>query len=1024
MLQNLLLQVLVSRGSNVHSSYTSRDYTFANLPHVLGFSILRKHSKELLANSPFQSGLESSRPSSPTLFGSQRSTPALPPGLGLLSLGKQQRTLKDDFNEYATLMPELGRIPVAPVEQQSSANIGQFGPKPLSYTCERIGSTSTEPRAQIGYKQTDATKTVPETSSEVSFPALPKSVSAKTEAPRPKRVESASFKGKVTQKTEAFERMPKAVGKAKQEQPLQPIAAKPVQRQPLEKLDISAARQSDFGAKHIQDVAEVSSKLDTAFKPVREQPATPSENLRPETPGVASEATTTRPTHPRTIRVLPTMKADGQNLPTQSMTSINTSKQNVKSPKQPSRQPSVVSLSTAPETPASEKVPDSASVATEPPSRADTPDSSSKGGASVKPSAVSKTQKRKERERQWREKKLAEEHHTADKDSPPAADAVIHEPIIGRKKKTKKRAASPNVGASLPSELARPTSSTREAKQNEMVGERFEKAASSLQRPTTFTPEASAATADINSNGSVEQSPSLLENLLCTLKQDGELRGSALHFFKQPYLTSSSYDLGFADVLNPLLYGPLTDQELQILESGKPVRRHGNQALDQTHIGKDKDNKASDTTSRLLITPYTRVCICGLSFDLENRIIELETRIHKSKPPLKYSHRKAPSGRPTAEDMLNDVANAMIARTSQSTPTAEKLGNKSNNRAPQSTLPSKQPAYADDALAYLDQFILPVPSPRRVSASAIGVVDETVNNQAFSAQGHASPSIGSERFDAYSIATAIPRTYTTGDPTFSVCGVHLPASAQNEPSGSTYRSALDLAADNDLATPLHPATSATPVNSATTRAPPFIPNLNFLANHEAVTEALVASFRGISENLQRPSSAKAANGSVNSVNLTSLKLSAANENGGGGGFRGGTKESLTGAEVNSSVLAAAAAAAATNSDDPSELVKSVGAETVRQALAASGIGNAQEVARKVAGIVSSVVGPSAAQVGRGGGGFRDLSRKGSGESDKGDDALLAQLEQELATAKREYEGLEKKIGALVKRNRKTTGLAP
>jgi len=131
---------------------------------------------------------------------------------------------------------------------------------------------------------------------------------------------------------------------------------------------------------------------------------------------------------------------------------------------------------------------------------------------------------------------------------------------------------------------------------------------------------------------------------------------------------------------------------------------------------------------------------------LEDRYLDLEKFILSSKPPLKYTARQDSLSR-SADEMLKEMAAALT----RPLPTVPSAAAGSVNVPPTSDMaanPGKMAAYADDALAYLNQFILPPLPPRSKT--------------------------GEPAAPHTTIGSAIPRTYTTGDPTYSVSGVDVP----------------------------------------------------------------------------------------------------------------------------------------------------------------------------------------------------------------------------------------------------------
>jgi hypothetical protein len=106
------------------------------------------------------------------------------------------------------------------------------------------------------------------------------------------------------------------------------------------------------------------------------------------------------------------------------------------------------------------------------------------------------------------------------------------------------------------------------------------------------------------------------------------------------------------------------------------------------------------TFSRLLVTPHEKA-LKGLPKELEDRYLELENSLYSSKPPQKYTHAYSrPSYQFFIDSMLDEVAQQLRKEPSSK---VNKTTQPTNNDAP--------PVYGDDALTYLNQYIIPSPAP-------------------------------------------------------------------------------------------------------------------------------------------------------------------------------------------------------------------------------------------------------------------------------------------------------------------------
>ena len=343
------------------------------------------------------------------------------------------------------------------------------------------------------------------------------------------------------------------------------------------------------------------------------------------------------------------------------------------------------------------------------------------------------------KERQERARTLEEEKKAAEPESAPPAEDFMHEPIVGRKKKTKKASKEPapkpaaarSEPAETPKEGEQPPEQvdTQVAEQEPRQVE--EQTPKQEQQQTPSVPETPAIeskpqTPDTAIAEDQKKPVSLATTILNELQESGELSPTALNFFRPTGGVPVRSENHHSSLDAPPTYKPLSESELATLNGGKPVRRNG---WDETEQKPPNLDSPAHAASRLLITPHSHLCIRGLTKDLEDRLLQLEARIKSTSPPQKYSHRSQTSHWTwSAEDMLRETAATLSNLTVASQLSQEQQ--RARDEAEQSRgmtderrlslamhhMPHSQfPDYADDALTYLEQFIIPASPvmPRR-----------------------------------------------------------------------------------------------------------------------------------------------------------------------------------------------------------------------------------------------------------------------------------------------------------------------
>lgn len=956
---------------------------------------------------------------------SGRSTPALPPGLQVPLLGQQLDGNDSPGEPDMIHMPELGRVPTDPKGVPAVApnanivgNTFKGSPPPertlnksiLQHRKEKRPSAQTAPA-----KPTD----------DDSFPALPKSQPAAPRRPVPEHTKSSrvvSDKGDKSQgkATKADTPSDSAVIPIEtkvddKEISVEPKMGLPEQpkRQHPGKLDISAANSTQAIEDQVQSAAKPPSKSDEAKSETKEALDAGLAESRSDTPANSASTSATRSAKPRTLRVLPTptTKTQSPQTPLPSASTVLPSSTPeakavaTKPLKQISRQPSQASIA-PPETPASERMDDEMSMTTESHSVSRASSPPPPGGRVGSAPVRTKTKSQQKKERQERGKP---EQGNVEQESLPAVEEIIHEPIIGRKKKTKKPAP-----ASMPPVSAKPSKQKQDQEPNDSQG--VEKPTKPLpEKPQTPQQEATPVAtpkATEEPNDVFKRNSSMAQSVIESLQAAGDLSPAVLNFFKSTpsFLSARPADLPIDSQMQP----PLTAEEVKKLDAGKPVRRNNGAT----------DSDSTNSADRLLVTPHSRLCIHGLSREMEDRLLELETRIRASRPPQKYTHRSTnPSVTAAArlvDELLQDMAALMEPAAEPETNKSTPKNNESSHRIPS----SKPPAYGDDALAYLNQFILPMPSSR--------------SNAPAPAKQYPAPGAqynDNVEVETPSISNAIPRTYTTGDPTYSVSGVDVGPST---PSAHVQQSATSPSA-RSYSDQQHPSPSQAMMQSLQGDLPPGMKTLtpffeigelpanmkfNDLMAGKAARDALAASLGAASNTLA--SVAAAANAAA--ANAPSGSKSAATSSGTGGSWQRAGKDAGAGWQEYVGELAL-----------PQNVVE-MGADAIRQAIVASGITGGVELGARSGPILKSDSGDTdvMAWTQPSGGNNKTATmasvsarRKQEPQHEHqtfgfyaGDAAAraLADIEAALTAGRKEVESLEKRMAGVVKKNRKVAGV--
>lgn len=503
-------------------------------------------------------------------------------------------------------------------------------------------------------------------------------------------------------------------------------------RQHPGKLDIAAATKA---IEDEQSTAASSVKTDPQGKGIRSLPAPLANSVPPSPAATATRSPIKRSVAPRTLRVVPTPKAEVppplNAVPAQSLPQVPTVD------KLRSRQASIASVN-QPGTPSSDLISDTASITSTSVSRANSPPplGSKVGTAPVRKKTKSQAKKdRQERKRQIGEEQAMVEENKSD-------DEVVQAPIIGRKKKARKPASTAKpIAAAFKSQPASPKPTTVEEEHSDApIVE--PKRLSSAKPSTRVTPEPEPEPEPERvPEQSKDKRDCTAQSIMADLQRTGELLASTLEFFKplSSSLTHASRTIQSSHATAPPdLKIHFSEADLDALAKKKPVRLNG-------HDGKPD--------SRTLITPNGKF-FWGLSEELEQKALELEKHIEELKGHARFHPRKQTSHGHThnisaqtqSKDVLPAIATALKeagkklnTNSSQQMPkfdpTSSLLGSTTLPLPPgqvpevsatqiQPPPPPQQQTPAD-AGAYLNQFVLPKtdnppPNQPRPEMAAVG----------------------------------------------------------------------------------------------------------------------------------------------------------------------------------------------------------------------------------------------------------------------------------------------------------------
>lgn len=747
----------------------------------------------------------------------------------------QPRSTQDELPP----MPGLGidaKASYAPYSYQAEVKISLADPAP-----EQPSPATRFEKAMFGEdKPTKTTADLDET----SFPALPTPISSQIMAERQKRALETASRGQVkrakAQKEDTGNKEAAMVTKPPKGHELDRENRKPIDmKNKDEKRKYSGKMGEDAKWEEvIEDVRAAAERLGTTRKsPRADVPETEATTSSPNAPApttgtglgishVASPPTPALPAatpmkrtpQPETLRVTSTHTAETPSTPVRATTPTILVKQALHkatpaASRQSSRRPSV-SSSVPSRNPDQEMHLDTESLATESPSRASSPApiASRVGSAPVR----SKTKSQVKKDRQERAKTLVDD--PSDAGTGTLSEAVEVAPVMGRqtkKSKAKKSAGRTNgpSKANTP-DVSRPASPGPTPTQERVVTDvPVGKGLVDVEEAPSRKVPPESSIADVLAEAKTEKAESISPTgIIKDLKASGALGAEFAKLFLEPILRASNGKpdlLTVDDIWSLATPKTLTPTEVQDLKSGLAIRREG------------PNSKAS---SRLMISP-TWKCLPRLTKEQEDRYLELEKKVLGSKAPYKYTHQrqkdKLVNALTTIDDMLKDMT-AILTRPPKTNvrnppPAFQRQSNAKPARKSSGTgstkpriQPPPQPSYATDALAYLNQYILP-PLPSAPRPNPLKPQTVAASQADCGAQGM--PQAPATALTA--LGTAIPRTYTTGNPTYSVNGVQGPAAAplQSNTGAMIYTSTSHTTTTTGTTT--HASSNAQPNSSAT-----------------------------------------------------------------------------------------------------------------------------------------------------------------------------------------------------------------
>ena len=802
-------------------------------------------------------------------------------------------------------------------------------------------------------------------------------------------------------------------------------------------LDIYAATKASESIE--PPFAEATHGINPASSPARsavEQSfTTASLSSRSATPG-PSEGLSRRSTQPRTLRVLPTSTPKTETPPPISTTSstaptVPTAPRTGGRSQMHSRQASSTSVAIL-DTPASERtIQDSGSVTTESQSRASSPPLTANRIGSAPTREKTKSQAKKERKDRAKDEKPQTEPET------PSQPEVVQEPIVGRKTKAKK----PKV-AQPPKPLR--TVSAEKASEPETVEGNSEEA--DAETPTVEMKReepkpAEEVKEEVKPDEEEKKEPSIVNSIVEGLQSSGEVSQQTINKLLNSVGFSAKASTG-ADLKNPAPLTALTQQEISQLKSGKPVRRRADGYA-------YKANEETPVADRLLVTPNLRLCLRGLPRKLEDRLLELDERVAKSKPPKKYSHRATNTAAATAaklvDELMREMTNAMMqaedeVQDSMPTETMEAA----EAQATAQPDDSHPPAYGDDALAYRNQFILPL-SPAKGGNGVIPTMNvggQTYASESAAGRSSADTDPVSSTYSPEAIDVALPATgsaysRSANDLSYNASANELSSgSAQTSTSrfSQTTAATSSQAPSKSSASTTFPNLNLKPLTDLAASLPPltnYTSQLDSLAG-QAARDALAASLGAASSTLASVASDAAAAAQAHGATYRNASASSSNRTASSAAWQTRGWENLHLEPELKELKDLNMKLDSLGSMDPGRLpqeVMNMGAEAIRQAVlsAAPGLQASVDGLSSSSQASASSSNRAQAQAGQAAGQSNGREKKKAthpGNKRVTDDAakIMSELEAALVAGRKELESVEKRLSGLAKKNRRVVGV--
>ncbi|KAF2749839.1 hypothetical protein M011DRAFT_398227 [Sporormia fimetaria CBS 119925] len=661
----------------------------------------------------------------PQLLEHRRPTPTIPPGFSAPLPQKSappmsRTTTASTITPAVPVVPVMATVPVPPHQSAPSdtasgtasatsvAKAQPLEPKQLNKKASdpKARPTVEKPKAAVDtHAQTEEQSVKPVVSeSPAKQSTKSRASSRKVKIPLDKDVEAAT----TVQSSSGIANVTRNDGKDSRvgkdaSVPETPIST-PAKRQPPGKLDIAAATATRVSESEKGSMMG-SQKADSQQKGSRSASLVAGSSVPASPAAISTGSPVKRTVAPRTIRVVATPKVE---TPPVLSAGSGTVPQVPTVEKLRSRQASIASI-TQPGTPVSELISEDASGTSASVSRANTPPPI--GGKVGTAPVRKKTKSQAKKERQERARQILEEQVLAIEEPEPEP---VQAPIVGRKKKTKKPAASvPKPSAAAKSQPSSPKPAAVEAPAEIESKPNSAPAPASAKSISVQSTEESSTTRPPLEQEAEEQKEKLgqsTQEFIASLQSSGELLTSMLEFFK-PLSASLAHSARIAQMGGAMAsqdaYLHISEADIAALADRQAVRLGGPDGKPESHT---------------LITPEGK-CLWGLTQELEERALELEKHIETLKgftgfhSVKQHVSARARNGNVLAQpkEMIPVMAKALedAAKQLKKTPAYSSLDANAplpdlSVLAASHRLPPQQVSQEiADAAAYLNQFVIP-----------------------------------------------------------------------------------------------------------------------------------------------------------------------------------------------------------------------------------------------------------------------------------------------------------------------------